>query len=353
MRTITQIVALVFLGPAVALSFLVDADAAQLPRDDGQTQPKDLPVIPKVYKGDGWAIAAPDNWSAFDAVRPPVVLYLSGDGQQGIPLFDGTLSVLMAGLQVEVFPKGELSLKEHVAKDVKELKTSGAFELIGDPKLEDVMLADSTPATVLDAEFVRLQNGRVSMQCKVYCADARGRHIVVSSFVTCSRPGRQSVKALSITVLLRTNATSLVLDPEKQDASTLLAAYEKHNWDTGVAMEQVSKGNDLLAEEKFAEAAITFREAIKVWDHLSAAHNGLAWSLLHASDSKKEDLEEALSEAQLAVKQTEELDVSSLDTLALAYDRNKDREHAIQTIKQALAIEPKNPELQARLKSLE
>lgn len=353
MKTITQIVALVLLGVAFAMPLLAAAETSQPPGDDGQAQPKAMRVLPKVYKGDGWAIAAPDNWRPFDALRTPVVLYLSGDGQQGIPLFDGTLAVMIAGLQVEVFPKGELSLKEHVAKDVNELKASGAFELIGEPQLKDVTLADGTAATVLDAEFVRLQNGRVSMQCKVYCADAKGGHVVASSFVTCSRPGRQSAKALGITDLLRTNATSLVLNPEKLDASTLMTAYEKHDWNIGAAMELVSKGNDLLEEEKFADAAATYREAIKALDYLPAAHNGLAWALLHARDSKQKDLEEALREAQIAVKQTEELDVSSLDTLAVAYDRNNDRKHAIKTIKQALVLEPKNPELQVRLKSLE
>lgn len=323
------------------------------PPDNAKTNPKAMPVSPKFYNGDGWAIAAPDNWNRLATSRPPVVLYLSGDGQQGFPSFDGTLAVMMAGLQVEVFPKGELSLKEHVARDVNELKESGAFKLMEDPKLKEISLMDGTAATVLDAEFIRLRNGRVSMQCKVYCADVEGRHVVASSFVTCSRPGRQSVNGLGITDLLRTSATSLVLDPEKLDTSVLLPAYEKHDWNVGTALDLVSNGNDLLEMEKFVEAAATYRKAIKRWDSFSAAHNGLAWSLLHAKDSKQIDLDEALHEAQIAVKQTEELDVSSLDTLSLAYERNNDRKNAIKTVKQALVLEPGNSELQARLKSLE
>jgi Flp pilus assembly protein TadD len=54
-----------------------------------------------------------------------------------------------------------------------------------------------------------------------------------------------------------------------------------------------------------------------------------------------------------AVKQTEELDVAALDTLALAYHRSGEKELAIKTITQALKLEPRDAGLRSRLKSFE
>jgi tetratricopeptide (TPR) repeat protein len=281
------------------------------------------------------------------------VLHLSGDGCEGIPLFDGTLSPVKAGLQVEVLPDAKLTLKEHVAQDLKELKESRAFELLHEPRVKDLALADGTQAMAYDAEFVRLQNDRVSFYSKVYANDARGRRVVATGFVTCGRPGRQSIQAIALPDLVRAHTTSLVLDAEKFDATWTRAAYEKYNWKAGIAITLVGKGNDLLEKKQYARASTAFQESLKSWEHLPAAHNGIAWSLLHADGSQAEEVNEALREARKAVEQTEELDFAALDTLALAYHRSGDREQAIRTIKQALKLRPNDPELRARLKSFD
>lgn len=313
------------------------------------TQP--APVQPQVHKGDGWAIAAPGSWGLFNGIRAPVTLYLIGDGREGIPMMDGTLSALKAGLLVEVFPDRKDTVREHVARDVKEIKESGAFEPLQEPLVQDLTLADGTKAIVLDVEFVRVQHRRVSFQTKVYAADAKGRHVVASSFITCSRPGRSSVKATGLTDFVRAHTTSLVLDPAKADAASTKGAYEKYNWNASAAIAQASKANNLLEKEQYGQAVAGFREALKLSEHLPAAHNGLAWSLLYGDQPAADDLKEALRQALEAAKQTEELDVSALDTLALAYYRNGDKEQAIKTINKALKLQPNHPELQARLKS--
>jgi tetratricopeptide (TPR) repeat protein len=282
-----------------------------------------------------------------------VALYLIGDGREGIPMMDGTLSALKAGLQVEVFRDRKDTLKEHVSKDVKELKESGAFEPLQDPLVQDLTLADGTKAIVLDAEFVRVQNRRVSFQTKVYAADANGAHVVASGFITCSRPGRSSVKAIALPDFVRAHATSLVLDPAKVDAASTKGAYEKYNWNASAALARASKANDLLEKEQYGQAAAGFRDALELSEQLPAAHNGLAWSLLYGERPQADDIKEALREAREAVKQTEELDVSALDTLALAHYRSGDKEQAIKTIKQALKLQPNHPELQERLRSFE
>src|SRR5829696_7905701 len=52
----------------------------------------------RVHSGAGWAIAAPAEWTTFaPAIKPPMILYLNGDGKGGVPMFDGTLGALQIG----------------------------------------------------------------------------------------------------------------------------------------------------------------------------------------------------------------------------------------------------------------
>lgn len=311
------------------------------------------PVQPRVHTGDGWAIAAPGNWSILGNARAPVALYLIGDARPGIPLRDGALSVLKAGLLVEVFPSRTDTLKEHVSKDLAELKDSGAFVPLQEPQVQDVTLADGTPAIVLDAEFVRIENGRLSFQTKVYCADSKGRRVVATGFITCSRPGRQSVKAFALPQFVRAHATSLVIDSVKLDTASTKTPYEKYNWNAAAGVAQASKANDLVEAKQYTQAAAAFRDALKMSDDLPAAHNGLAWSLLNMNPPEADALNAALREARKAVEQTEELDFAALDTLAVAQQRSGAKDEAIKTIRQALKLQPTNVELQERLKSFQ
>lgn len=311
------------------------------------------PVEPRIHKGNGWAIAAPADWDVFRAIRPPMVLYLIGDSSACVPLVDGTLSPIKAGLTVEVGPKAEISLKERIARDVKELKESKAFRPLAEPTTTDVKLADGTAATLLDVEFLRLENGRVSFQSKVYAEDPQGGHVVGTSFLTSSRPGRLSLKSTGLPEMLRAHALSLVLSPDKLDVAPLKVTYAKHNWNAASALDKTAEGNKLIAQNQFPAAAKAFRDAIQIWNELPAAHNGLAWALLHTETATPKDLEEAVREARSAVKLTEELDYSALDTLSLALYRSGDKDQAIKTIKEALELQPKNPELLARLRSFE
>jgi hypothetical protein len=313
------------------------------------TQP--APVQPLLHQGDGWAMCVPGNWREFKQVRAPMQFYLVGDGKDGIPMTDGTLSVLKAGLTVEVFRNRKGTLLEHVTNDVKELKESGAFELLFEPRVQNVLLADGTRAITLDAEFVRKENGRVSIHSKVYSADARGRAVVVTGFLTCSRPGLLSVKATGLSAFVRAHVTSLVFDAAKLDLVTAKAAYEQVNWSADRAIELASEANDLLEKSDYQKSMTAFREAIQLTDNLPAAHNGLAWALLHAEPVTPNAIEQAIGEAKLAVEQTAELDYSAMDTLALAYYRSGDKESAVKTIERALKLRPNDPELKARLKS--
>lgn len=349
-----MLIAASLITTVVAVGSAVADPAGSRPADElAQHPPQPPPVEPEAHTGNGFAIAAPQHWLPFANAGHPIVLYLTGDGRPGVPMFDGTLSVLKAVLQVEVFPPGRMSLRERVAKDVRELEVSSALKALREPVVADVTLADGTPAAVLDAEFQRLESGRVQLYCKVYAADASGRHIVASSFVACSRPGVASVKAMGLPAWLRAHTLSLVLDPAKLDTAALLPAYEKHPWQARAAVARASEGNELLGRTEYRAAARVMRQAIKEWHFLPAAHNGLAWALLHHEGSGKKEFVEALSEAKLAVEQTEELDPHALDTLAVAYHLNVEKALAIEAIEKALALSPNDPELQATRRSLE
>jgi hypothetical protein len=353
MKPIALTLAAVLVGLCVPTLSSGQADPAPSGGDVAAPAVATKVAKPKVHQGNGWAIVAPDAWRVLARVRPPTVLYLVGDGRGGIPLFDGILSPLKVGLQVQVFPQGTLALKERVAGDVKALAQSGTFEQLQEPRLQDVTLADGTPATVLDVEFVARADGRASAQRRVYCADPAGRHVVASGFVACSRAGLGSVKAIKLPEFVRAHVESLVLDPAKVNPASLRPAYEGYNWNATRALARADEGNGLVERGRHAEATGAFRDAIKEWGHLPVAHNGLAWALLHADPARPEDLPEALREALLAVEQTEGLDFAALDTLSLAQDRGGDKEQATATIKKALKLRPNHPELLARLKSLE
>lgn len=320
----------------------------------GQAPPRSaVPTVePKVHDGDGWAIAAPADWKIFTAARPPAVIYLIGDGTSAVPLVDGRLSPLKAGLLVERFPAQGESLEERVQREARELKESKRFKFQSDPKTSEITLSDGVAGHSTSAKFVRLDNRRLSIQTKVYREGPEGDHLVATAFITCSPGGESFVRGISLDAFLESHALSLVDGASKLDPRSLEAAYEKLNSKAGASLQKTAEGNKLLAREEYPEATTAFREALALCDHVSAAHNGLAWALLHSKDAKPGDLAEALQEATKAVELTGETDIAPLDTLSLAYDRNGDRESAVKAVRKALKIEPAHPELRQRLESL-
>ena len=312
------------------------------------------PVAPAVHKGDGWAVVAPADWTRFRVASLTTVLHLIGDGRAGVPLFDGTLSPIKAGLTLERFPNPAKSgAKELLEKDLKRLKESGEFVARGEPEVSDVTLADGTKALLLWMKFVRRENGRLSVHRKVYCADPQGRLLVVTGFITCSPARGAFVEGIGLNAFVEAHATSLVLDPDKTDLEKLKGVYEKHAWHAGGAIERTNRGNDLLEKGDHRGAIAVFREAVGLCDHVSAAHNGLAWALMHQDVATPEDVKEALREAKRAVEQTAELDYSALDTLAVACQRTGDKARALEAVRKALKLNPRHPELRQRLESIE
>ena len=309
------------------------------------------PVAPKAHPGDSWAIAAPADWPPLPKVPPPALLYLVGDGRESVPLFDGTLTPLKAGLLVERLVKQNVPLKQRARKEVADQKASGRFQFLEDPAVEDVTLADGTAAVLLRSVFLRRENGRLSVQRKVYCAEPQGTVLVATGFITCGPPGRKFVDGVGLPAFVEAHVRSLVLGPDKLDLAKLKLAYDGHPWHVGAALDHVRIGNRFLEKNNHEWAADAFRQALALCEHLSAANNGLAWALLHGDGAGAKEREEALEIAKKAVEQTDSLDYSALDTLALAQFQTGDKTAAVETVRRALKLRPNHPELLKRLKS--
>ena len=335
----------------LTLLLLVPHAAAQQPGAGAAPAAAPAPVAPKAHAGDGWSIAAPADWAPLPRVPPPVRLYLVGDGREGVPLFDGTLSPLKAGLLVERLVKQDVPLKQRALKEVADHKASGRFRFTEEPAAEDITLSDGTAAVLLRLVFLRRENGRLSVQRKVYCAEPGGTVLVATGFITCGPAGRKFIDGVGLPSFVEAHVRSLVLAPDKLDLAKLKPAYAGHAWNIGAALDHVTMGNRLLEKNDYATAADAFREALALCEHLSAANNGLAWALLHGEGAGAKDREEALKLATKAVEQTDSLDYSALDTLALAQFKTGDKPGAVKTIRKALRLRPNHPELVKRLKS--
>jgi tetratricopeptide (TPR) repeat protein len=304
------------------------------------------PVAPVTHNGDGWAIAAPADWG----LTPGAPFFLlTGDMRAGVPMMDGILSAVKAGLTMETFQN--VTIDQQLQRDFKALKESGAYELLQDPVTEDLTLADGTKAKLQRSEFIRLSNRRLSIYQKLYCVDSRNRLLVFTGFITCSRPGRIYLNSVGLPAYVKAHVTSLVFDPAKLDLKQLQLAYDKHEWKRIAALAPAREGNDLIARNNYPAAIDAFRKAIALCNELPAAHNGLSWALLQLNDPKV--VEEAVREASLAVQQTEEKDLAALDTLAHAHFKNGDKAKAIEAIEKALKLAPNHPDLKKSLEAFE
>jgi len=327
--------------------------------------PADVPVptaeelglkrpTPKVVRGEGWAIAAPEDWSEFAAIRPPMVLYLTGDRRTGVPPTDGTLAVIQAGLTVEVHaPEAGLSSRGRAERDLAEIAGSAGFEVRGEPLIREAALADGTKALRVRVEIFKRPRRRLSRYEKLYCATPDGRHVVASGFLTCGPGGVPFLEKTGLADFVAAHVASLCLDANRVDQGKLGAAYRALDLLAGAALAEAGRGNRLLVPGGYERAAKSFRRAIRLCDAVPAAHNGLAWALLQDEGTKGAELAEALRHAEAAVELTSRRDPAALDTLALAYSRRGERAKAIAAIREAIELNPDDPDLRRSLEKYE
>ncbi len=308
----------------------------------------------RVVRGEGWAIAAPEDWSEFAAIRPPMVLFLAGDRRTGIPPTDGTLAALQAGLTVEVHvPEAGLSPRGRAERDLGGLAGSAGFEVQGEPLIREAVLADGTKVVRVRVEVLRRPRRRLSRYEKAYCATPDGRHVVASGFLACSPGGGPFLEKTGLANFVAAHVDSLCLDAGRVDQGKLGAAAGALDLLAGAALTEAGEGNRLLMPGAYDRAAKHFLRAIRLCDAVAAAHNGLAWALLQDEGAKGTESAEALRHAEAAVGLTSRRDPAALDTLALAYSRRGEREKAIAAIREAIQLNPDDPDLRRSLEKYE
>jgi hypothetical protein len=304
----------------------------------------------ELVRGEGWAIAAPQDWSEFAAIRPPMTLYLIGDRRTGIPPTDGTLAAIQAGLTVEVHePEAGLSPRGRAEQDLKALANSAGMEVQGQPTIREMKLADGTEAVGIRVEILRRPRRRLSRYEKVYCATADGRHVVATGFLTCGPGGGRFLEATGLAGFVAAHVGSLSLDAGRVDLADLGPAYGALDLLAVPALSEVEAADRHLAPGGYDRAAKGFRRSLRLCGEVSAAHNGLAWALLHGEGAGVAEQNEAVRHAGEAVEQTGRRDPAALDTLALAYRRSGEGGKALATIREALALSPDDAELAAKL----
>jgi tetratricopeptide (TPR) repeat protein len=229
------------------------------------------------------------------------------------------------------------------------LRSAEGFEIRGEPLIEDTALADGTKAQRVRVAILRPERRRLSLYEKVYCAAPDGRLIVATGFLTCGPAGGTFLERTGLAAFLRAHVASLSLDADRIDRRKLEADYGTLDVRTSEAIHRTGAGNCLLGVEDYGRAAANFREALKLCDAVSAAHNGLAWALLQAKGAKGGDVTEGVLHAEAAVELTQRRDPAALDTLALAYFQRGDREKAVATVREALKLNPGDPDLRRSL----
>jgi tetratricopeptide (TPR) repeat protein len=284
--------------------------------------------------------------------KPPMVLYLNGDGKGGFPAFDGTLLPMQAGMSVEVLPKTVGAPDDVLRELTKALKETRNLAPRGEITTEKITLSDGTDALLLSSEFDRLDKGRLSFSIKVISATSDGRVLIATGWITCGKACGTFVRQSGLVNVLKAYIVSLVHDTEKIDAKGVETAVAKMEQTLSQAIAKAESANELIGTDD-ERAAKLFREALALSDLLPVAHNGLAWILVTSEDNNLINLPEGLTHAKRAVDLTEGRDYAALDTLAVAIHKGGNTEEAIRTIKKAIELMPRDKDLQARLMEFE
>ncbi len=101
-------------------------------------------------------------------------------------------------------------------------------------------------------------------------------------------------------------------------------------------------GGGLGVPQDYGQEVACFQEALKMDPHHAYALNGYAWLLATCKDESFRDYPKAVELAERSVEQNEQS--NSLDTLAVAYDRNGQYDKAVEAQKRLIALRRKrNP----------
>jgi hypothetical protein len=202
---------------------LPSTDPVAAPRQETKGDKTPWELVP-VGRGK---MAVPKGWRNLDNIKPGMILYRQGDGK-GVPLVDETKSPLQIGLVVEKFSGAIKSVKDIMNGLVKEAQTAPQLELVGQPAVETMKLADGTDATFLTAEFIK-EGRRRSLQMKLVTKDVDGNAWIASAHLVGGKESKWPTANSNLAKWLRAHLTSLCWDKSKVDVEALKAAYAERD----------------------------------------------------------------------------------------------------------------------------
>jgi hypothetical protein len=197
--------------------FSTDKLAVQPQEVEGEKTPWELVPV-----GRG-KMAVPKGWRNLDNIKPGMILYRQGDGK-GVPLLDETKSPLQIGLVVEKSSDALKSVKNIMNGLVEEAQKAPQLELVGQPAVETIKLADGTEAMFLTAEFIK-EGRRRSLQMKLVAKDPDGKTWIASAHLVGGKESMWPTANSNLAKWLRAHLTSLSWDESKIDIGALKAAY--------------------------------------------------------------------------------------------------------------------------------
>jgi hypothetical protein len=206
----------------VTLAILGTAEATSAA--PAATQPTTSPAgAHEVVKTDEFAMAVPSGWRDFRGAPRQFKMFRQGDGK-GVPLVDETGAPLQIGLTVEKF-RDPKSIEEGAAELTKAAKANAQLEIVGEPKLEKLKLADGTEALLLSTEFIK-EGRRHSLQMKLLAKRGTDDAYVASGFLVGGKESTWPTTQSKLAKWLRAYMTTFVLDPAKLDTTNAPGAFE-------------------------------------------------------------------------------------------------------------------------------
>lgn len=142
-------------------------------------------------------------------------------------------------------------------------------------------------------------------------------------------------------------AVAYAREGQPRKAHELLAEIVGKNPQTVEAQEALA---DLCAEQKlYPEAIQHYQAAIRLSPDLAEPRNNFAWLLATADDARYRNPQEALAQAQQAVKLSQWKEAAFIDTLAEALYLNGKYQQAVETQKKAVALDPGDKTMQEHM----
>jgi len=324
--------------------------ACSMVTDTAAQNAKPAPLVsPTIHRGDGWAIAAPASWTVDRVIRPPTTLKLRGEGAKGFPRVDATLQPLKIGVRVDRY--GDKVGRIDVVADSwrRGIQAEDDWRVLGKMSQRKVQLTGGVDAFELAVQKASTDGTRIAYYYAIVAAGEDRRAVVVTGSVHFGRAARLFIKKVGLFALVKAHVASVTVDGKEVDAKKLAPVYDSYQWRAAEGIERTLVANRLLRQRELVRASTMYRKALATCGDVSAAHQKLAWLHLSTRDPKLLDAEFGLKHALIAVQQTGWLDLPSLDTLALAYIKNRKSKQAAEVFRKAMQKDPDNESLRQRL----